>query len=273
MATLKFKDENGVWQYAPSLKYKDENGVWQTKRSLKYKDANGTWRWVRICGSRTSSDDDYPTIGTLTVGSSVYLNENGIPTEYLVVHKGLPDATLYDANCDGVWLLRKDLCEKRAWNDTSNNNYNESTIHEYLNGTYIGLFDSEIQALIKQVKVPYGIGGTNTVKSGANGVSTKVFLPSSAEVGLYSPSDYPVDGACWSYFNDASDSLRVARLNGTITYWWVRSPSVSNNNVWAIMGTGTTKYSYSAVAVYGVRPALILPYTAKLDSKTNIIIG
>ena len=264
MATLKFRDENGAWQYAPSLKF-TKDGVWKNTSFLKYRDENGIWQKAYVY-------KPIPTIADITVGSSVYVKENGSPVEYLVVHQGIP-SDMYDSSCDGVWLLRKDIYEKRAWNDTAENNYNESSIHEYLNGTFLNMFDSGMQTLIKQVKVPYGIGGTSTVNSGANGVSTKVFLPSSAEVGLYSPSDYPVDGASWSYFNDASDSLRVARLNGTIEYWWLRSPDVNNNGVWTIIGTGTTRYSYAAVAVYGVRPCIVLPYTAKVDTKTNTIIG
>lgn len=266
MATIKYKDETGTWQYAPSLKYKDADGVWKNTNYLKYKDENGAWKKAYIY-------KPCPTISTIEVGSSVYLNENGSGVEYLVVHQGLPNATLYDPSCDGVWLLRKDIYEERAWNSTANNNYNESSIHTYLNGTFLGRFDSEIQTLIMQVKVPYGTGGTSTVNSGVNGVSTKVFLPSSAEVGLYSYGDYPVDGSTLSYFVGADNSLRVARLNGTISYWWLRSPSVSTNGVWAVMGTGTTKYSYAAVAVYGVRPCIVLPYTAKVDAETNTIIG
>jgi hypothetical protein len=115
-------------------------------------------------------------------------------------------------------------------------------------------------------------GGTNTVKSGSNGVSAQIFLLSAIEVGLYDTSEYPTDGVCLSYFNGASNSLRVARLNGVISYWWLRSPDVNSNGVWAIMGTGTTKYSYSAVAVYGVRPALILSPDTQVDPETNTIV-
>jgi hypothetical protein len=265
MAVLKFRDKDGAWQYAPSLKFKDENGVWKNSPCLKYKDENGVWHKVSVCKPS-------PTLNTLDIGSSVYLNENGSPAEYMIVQKGIPSATLYDSSCDGVWMMRKDLCEKRAWNDEAVNNYNESSIHEYLNGTFFNSLDNNVRSLIKTVKIPYGIGGTSTVKSGANGVSTKIFLPSAVEVGLYSPSEYPVDGACWSYFNGASNSLRVARLNGTIEYWWLRSPDVSTNGVWAIMGTGNTKYSYAAVATYAVRPVLILPFNAEVDTKTNMIV-
>ena len=48
------------------------------------------------------------------VGSIVKLNVNGAATELLVVHQGLPSA-IYDASCNGTWLLMKDIYEKRVW--------------------------------------------------------------------------------------------------------------------------------------------------------------
>ena len=41
------------------------------------------------------------------VGSIVKLNVNGAVTEFLVVHQGLP-SDIYDASCNGTWLLMKD---------------------------------------------------------------------------------------------------------------------------------------------------------------------
>ncbi len=38
------------------------------------------------------------------VGSVVKLKFNGAMREFLVVHQGRP-SMLYDASCDGVWLL------------------------------------------------------------------------------------------------------------------------------------------------------------------------
>ena len=43
-------------------------------------------------------------IGTLAVGSSVYLNVGGVRKEFLVVHQGLL-SSMYDASCNGTWLL------------------------------------------------------------------------------------------------------------------------------------------------------------------------
>ena len=45
-------------------------------------------------------------ISELSVGSSVYAKESGTPAEFIVVHHGNPDSSIYDASCDGTWLLR-----------------------------------------------------------------------------------------------------------------------------------------------------------------------
>ena len=39
-------------------------------------------------------------IGNLDVGTEITLNENGEPTNYLIVNQGIPeDSALYDSNC------------------------------------------------------------------------------------------------------------------------------------------------------------------------------
>ena len=37
-----------------------------------------------------------------TVGESVFLNVNGVSTEFFVVHQGNPDASIYDTSCNGT---------------------------------------------------------------------------------------------------------------------------------------------------------------------------
>ena len=70
-------------------------------------------------------------IGNVDVGDIVQLRENLVPVDYIVVHQGLP-SSMYDASCDGTWLLRKDIAENREWNDTNVNDYENSTINSYL---------------------------------------------------------------------------------------------------------------------------------------------
>ena len=163
----------------------------------------------------------------------------------------------------------KDIYESRAWNSSNNNAYSASTIHSYLNSTFLGLLDSDIQVVVKQVKIPYvsGTGSFGYVASGANGLSAKIFLLSGYEVGFTTSvsSYFPVDGAKLDYFaaGDTSSGTnrakRIAYLNGTATYWWLRSPSTGGiGNVWFVYasgGRGEGDCSYS----HGIRPAFILP--------------
>lgn len=216
-------------------------------------------------------------ISTLAVGSSVYLNVDGVKKEFLVVHQGLP-SSLYDASCNGTWLLMKDIYENRQWNSSDSNVYETSTVNTYLNGPFLGLFDSNIQGIIKQVKIPYRKGGgSGTDQSGANGLSCKVFLLSGSEVGLTSSDNsfFPQDGAKLSYFESgtgtSANNKRIAYLNGSAARWWLRSPDAgSTNNVWRVSSSGGHN-RLNASNSFGIRPALVLPSTTLVDDSGNVV--
>ena len=125
-------------------------------------------------------------LGSLAVGSSVYFKVNNVRTEWLVVQQGNPDTAKYDSSCDGTWLLMKNIYENRAWHSATFNSYASSTIYSYLNNTFLALFESDMQSLVQQAKLPYtsGSGEDGTVKTGVNGILSKVFLLSGTEVGL-----------------------------------------------------------------------------------------
>lgn len=206
----------------------------------------------------------YAALSSKAVGSTVKLKENGTLVDYLVVHQGRP-STLYDTSCDGTWLLRKDIFESRQWHSSNTNDYANSTIKAYLDSTFLARFESAIQSAIKQVKIPYrpGSGTSQTVNSGANGLSCKVFLLSDREVG-YTQSNvnqYIVnDGAKLSYFQDGNGtSEKIAYLNGSAAVWWLRSPNTySSTYAWLVYSHGNANY-YNCSSSYGVRPALVLP--------------
>lgn len=202
----------------------------------------------------------------LEIGQTIKLNVSRTPWEFLVVHQGLP-SDIYDASCDGTWLLMKDIYENRAWNSSDSNVYETSAINTWLNGDFLGLLDSKIQSAIKQVKIPYrsggGSGGTN--QSGANGLSCKVFLLGGYEVG-FTASDIgaaPVDSAKLDYFESGTettaDNRRIAYLNGSTAYWWLRSPSTSGTgNARTVTSSGDTAGKITSKS-YGIRPAFIMP--------------
>ena len=205
-------------------------------------------------------------LGDKSVGSVVKIAENGVATNYIVVHKGKP-SSLYDNSCDGVWLLREKTHSKRGWHGTSSstsvNDYENSDIEAWLNGDFLNTIDKKIREAIKTVKIPYrkGNGASMTVQSGASGLSCKVFLLSGYEVGFtQSDSSYlPIDGAKLSYFSDNNSRIGKDSTN-TAVIWWLRSPSTNGaTNVSRVNTDGSYGISYSYGSTVAARPAFVLP--------------
>ena len=189
-------------------------------------------------------------LSTKAVGSIVKIKVNGAAKDFIIVHQGLPSSA-YDASCNGVWVVMKDIYTTSTFGN--NNSYKDSSIHSYLNSTFYNLIDSQIRAVIKQVKIPYTNSG---VQSGANGLSTKVFLLSGTEVGFSGVSYMNTEGAKLSHFDSASK--RVAYNGSSAAEWWLRSPSTSNSlYVWYVKSDGSSVNWY--YLTYGVRPAFVLP--------------
>lgn len=208
----------------------------------------------------------YVTLSSKAIGSTIKLKVNGSARNFIVVHQGKP-SSVYDDSCNGTWLLMQDIYENRAWHSSNTNDYANSTIHSYLNSTFLNLFESNIKNAIKQVKLPYrkGSGTSTTVTSGSNGLSAKIFLLSATETSFdfsYMPSG---EGAELAYFkgcaDNSSDSKRVAYLNGSATVWWLRSPVCRYFYGALYVGSNGDWNNYSCSDSYGIRPALILPST------------
>lgn len=208
----------------------------------------------------------YVTLSSKAIGSTIKLKVNGSAKDFIVVHQGKP-SSVYDDSCNGTWLLMKDIYENRQWHSSNTNDYANSTIHSYLNSTFLNLFESNIKNAIKQVKLPYrkGSGTSTTVTSGSNGLSAKIFLLSATETSFsfsYMPSG---EGAELAYFkgcaDNSSDSKRVAYLNGSAAGWWLRSPDCSYfGGALGVYSIGGWYGDYCSSS-YGIRPALILPST------------
>ena len=209
-------------------------------------------------------------IGNLAVGSAVALNIGN----FIVVHQGKP-SSLYDDSCNGTWLLMKDIYEKRRWNSERVNDYANSEINSYLNGTFFTLLDSKAQKAIKEVKIPYraGSGYGPNITSGENGLLVKSFLLSATEVNLGAPYEPPNEGACLSYFSGTKqgtgDAKRIAYLNGSATAWWTRSPfcyrDLGARRAITVDSIGSNSAEDCNVGAWtGIRPALIVSPKTKV---------
>ena len=218
-------------------------------------------------------------LGTKAVGSIVKIKVNGASKDFIVVHQGKP-SSVYDDSCNGTWLLMKDIYENRAWHSSNTNDYANSTIHSYLNSTFLNLFESNIKNAIKQVKIPYrkGHGTSKTVTSGSNGLSAKIFLLSATETSFSYGSMPSGEGAELAYFkgcaDNGSDSKRVAYLNGSATGWWLRSPgcNVTSNRA-LVVGSAGTSGDTNCSSSRGIRPALILPSTLLVSDDGTVSVN
>ena len=238
---------------------------------------NASWAYGLAPAFKVGSNPPPQPISALAVGSSVFCNVNGVKTEFVVVNQGKP-SDMYDDSCNGSWLLMKDVYESKRWHTSGGNLYSSSYIYSYLNNTFISNFDDGIQGIIKQVKIPYvnGYGsspGTYPVASGANGLSSKIFLLSCYEVGWTSATDNtypPADGALLSYFGTHG---RLAYKDGSAAGYWLRSPYVGNTYVYVVNNVGNCiPVVVSRSATYGIRPAFILPFDTQVDFHGNIVI-
>lgn len=215
-------------------------------------------------------------LSTKAVGSIVKIKVNGAVEDFIIVHQGKP-SSIYDDSCDGTWVLLKDIYTISLFSNYGSNSYKASNIHSYLNNTFYNLIDSDIRAAIKQVKIPYwnGNGNSGSLATGANGLSTEVFLLSSYEVGNSNGYYIPQDGAKLDYFEsgDGANYERIAYYSSRAEYWWLRSPYTSgDSNPWAVSSTGSVG-SYSTGNRLGIRPAFILPSTLVVSDGGTVSIN
>lgn len=210
-------------------------------------------------------------ISSLAVGTSVYMDFDGVRTEFLIVNQGNPDVSIYDESCDGTWLLLKITPTLRSSMDSSNNDYGDSSAHVNLNGSsYLYKFSDAIRSIIKQVKIPYYGGGyPKSLLTGSDGLSAYIFLLSHAELG----GTYCKDGATLAYFTSGANSRIAKNANGSAVDWWLRSPDhkdVLCDDYCYVTSTGGFKYE-NETEQNCYRYALILPSEAVVDEEFNVI--
>lgn len=240
----------------------------------------------------TINESKSSTIANLSVGDIIKIPEGDIRSEFIIVHKGIP-SDMYDESCDGVWLLRKNtLTTEIAWHGTSqsnyHNNYENSNIKTWLNGTYLNTINEKVRDVIKIVKIPFkkGSGAASTgVYSGSDGLSCKVFALSVYEVGC-AYSKAPIDGSRLTYFiNDNADELanqkRMCKKDSgvDVNSWWLRTPHTDSIGYAYAVATDMKPVTANGAHYFypytkkPVRPAFIVPNDLSLNFDGTLIIG
>lgn len=224
----------------------------------------------------------YIRLSGAAVGSVINIPINGIVREFILVHQGNPNSSIYDSSCNGVWLLAKECSKEASWG-SNQNMYETSSIHQYLNGEFFSGIDSKVQSHVKTIKIPYRKGGADgSDQTGSNGLETKAFIPSMHELGHthdYYAGKIPVDGACLAYFlqgdSDEAVALRKATLDGMPIAFWQRTqihtPIAPKS--WAnYTDEGGGWDSAYVTTSLGIRPILILDGSGLwLDEDGNLL--
>lgn len=216
------------------------------------------------------------TLGSKAVGEYVYLNVNGEAREFIIVQQGNPDETMYDASCNGTWLLMTDIYTIMPWSDSSTpyNDYNNSGLQARIILEFFEALDSTAKSYAVDAILPYqlGTGADGSIAAGADGMNAQAFLLSAYEVGLEADDalSFPADGVALSYFAEGGFLRRIAKFEGNEYAWWCRTPILATaDRAVCIDPEGFATDEVCSVEV-GVRPALILDPSAPIDARGHI---
>lgn len=221
-----------------------------------------TEMWAGNAGVKKQIFSSVKLLRDYSIGDIVKLNEGGNPFDYIVVHKGQP--SIQYKNCDGVWLLRKDIFTTNMYSYRPSS-YINSFIHQSLcdptGGFFYSQYDTTVREFALNPNVPCWNGGTVT-----NLYSTPMFILSCRELGVTDTTYFPNDGAVLSYFDPYDPEKLVANYGPDLSPYWTRSARTKHDyEIWCVNPDGSMSSNY-VMYDSGVRPALILSYETPVSS-------
>lgn len=222
----------------------------------------------------------------MPIGTIINIKVSGTTAIYkgVIVHKGNPDSSMYDASCNGVWVWLKHSRYSFSSGgrddytypfDRYDREFNDSDAFYACNTlVYNSLKNAtpSFVSLIKSVKIPYADKLQGKVLTLSQGVSAFVFPLSLIELGYSPDDDIPKDGAKLSYFNTDADRISIGmdhyQTKGPYVTRTVSMSDVSQS--YRINGYGQ-KFIQKKYYVAEFSPAFILPYDVKLNDDNYII--
>lgn len=259
---------------------------------------------------RRSIVDKKVDISTLPVGHSVYCTVDGVKTELVIINQGLPYKSTgavgagersdsYDSNCNNTWLMLKYLTESKTRPNQENYaspgyTFQKRTglknIYSFLNGidgdnTYRFFQSMDIWDKIPAVTLKL----VNATVFESYGVlyetsPMKLFPLSLREMGYYGYIGDATDTTGYlDYFRYgqytqeelAPRRITVAPSGESPVSYWLRMVVNDNDSYCAYQnGVDGTKWAYprSYTQELRCRPSLILPFSTKVNARTNQII-
>lgn len=250
------------------------------------------------------------TIGSLPIGTTLYIKENNQRTAFVLAkHDYEKDSsklgliTTFPGNGKGLSLLARSskTVLSHVWNTESasyiyfTNIYSGSTIDKWLNGEYFRTLDSSISSKIKNTNIRVSPGpqtykddddnSHTTDGSEVAWISRKVFLLSATELGMSSS----VSGITKEGTALPNCSEMLFNIIGSSNYAWTRSRcfdatpfaypesfKYNNSAVVSPSKSNNSYYTYTTISdvkkKYPVLPAFTLPATLEVDVNGNILV-
>lgn len=249
------------------------------------------------------------TIGSLPIGTTLYIKESNQRTAFVLAKHNYEEASsewpTFPGNGKGLSLLARSskTVLSHVWNTESRpypytyltNIYSGSTIDKWLNGEYFRTLDSSISSKIKNTNIRVSPGpqtykdddGNSHMTNGSavTWISRKVFLLSATELGMSSSiSGITKEG---TVFPNGSEMLY--NIIGSSNYAWTRSRcfdatpfaypesfKYNNSAVVSPSKSNNSYYTYTTIGdvskKYPVIPAFTLPATLEVDVNGNILV-
>lgn len=225
-------------------------------------------------------------LGDAAIGTIVKIKEEGIPKEYIVIHHGNPNNTIYDDSCNGTWLMQNVIryVGSTSIPQTTFSFSGATSMIDIMNNIYLKLFDDIIKNSMKEVYIPYtDYSDDNPLHYGKNGHLCKLFLLSGIELGWSGKgtsvnTEFPIDGAKLSYFYSGTDTIsnnrRIANSDSPdypTCSWWTRSPNIYPLTEQAVEVISNGTYLFQGTHQYNpLRITMIMPDNMEIDDDGNI---
>lgn len=243
------------------------------------------------------------TIGSLPIGTTLYIKESNQRTAFVLAKHDYEEASSIPGNGKGLSLLARSSktvlshvwsTESASYDSRFTNIYSGSTIDKWLNGEYFRTLDSSISSKIKNTNIRVSPGpqtykdddgnSHTTDGSAVTWISRKVFLLSATELGMSSN----VSGITKEGTALPNCSEMLYNIIGSSNYAWTRSrcfdatpfayPEFFKYNNSAVVSSSKSNnsyYTYTTISdvtkKYPVLPAFTLPATLEVDVNGNVL--
>lgn len=239
-------------------------------KAVKQYGSNGEWSnveaYLGMAGAWVKIGVSLPPAGTplndFTWAQIDYISENGLMSDYFNIgdtkNVTIGSATYvveivgfsHDDRADGSGKVGltfglKDCLNTAYQMNSSNTNsggWGGCALRATLRGDIWNQLPSDLRDVIKEVTKKTSAGGASGI---INSISDTLFL--FAEKEIFGSKQYSVDGEGTQYARFTTSNTRIKKLNGSATYWWLRSPRSSYADIFcAVLASGAANYGIAS---------------------------